>query len=72
MSSRKNVGPSRKPLATDLESDWLEEREELAASAREIDPLTNSLGLKFRGAQQRAQASYLAAEEDSRQPNKRR
>lgn len=63
MSHKKHSRPAR-PLATDLESPWLEQSEELAASAREIDPLTNALGLKFQGVQQEAQEDYMASEED--------
>lgn len=62
MPRRKNAQPPRKPLATDLESPWLAEREALAASAREINAFTNSLGLKFRGIQQQAAEGFLAAE----------
>lgn len=65
MPRRKKAQTPRKPPATDLESPWLAEREALTASAREINPLTNSLGLKFREIQQEAAEEYLAADKPS-------
>lgn len=62
MPRRKKAQTPRKPPATDLESPWLAEREALTASAREINPLRNKLGLAFRDVQQAAADSYLAAD----------